>query len=205
MKMNKIISTFLAVLMLLGASTMLISAAQVATQDDGYTYNTGNGQTMMMATLDNANPYDYMGGSYHLPDGTEGTIVTEEDKLKTMDYRYGNDTYQLYVDAYSGEVALKNRRTGEILFTNPYNVGSSDLAPCRKTCVVYDHGIRLIFTRRSQKYAYCILDSNCGFVLYYWHCPGKLGYIKCLCMAVVGFTSVQYYFFCLGYKVQKRS
>ena len=126
MKMNKIISTFLAVLMLLGASTMLISAAQVATQDDGYTYNTGNGQTMMMATLDNANPYDYMGGSYHLPDGTEGTIVTEEDKLKTMDYRYGNDTYQLYVDAYSGEVALKNRRTGEILFTNPYNVGSSE-------------------------------------------------------------------------------
>ena len=119
MKMKKIISTFLAVLMILSASTVLMSAAQVEAQDEGYTYNTGNGKSLMMATGDNANPFDYMGGAYILDDGTEGTIVTEEDKLKTMDYRYGNDSFQLYVDAYSGEVALKDRRTGEILFTNP--------------------------------------------------------------------------------------
>lgn len=126
MKMKKIISTFLAVLMILSASTILMSAAQVEAQDEGYTYNTGNGKSLMMATGDNANPFDYMGGAYILDDGTEGTIVTEEDKLKTMDYRYGNNSFQLYVDAYSGEVALKDRRTGEILFTNPYNIGSSE-------------------------------------------------------------------------------
>lgn len=125
MKMKKIISTFLAVLMILSASTLLMSAAQVETEDEGYTYNTGNGASLMMATGDNTNPYDYMNGIYMFADGTEGQILTEEDKLKTMDYRYGNKTFQLYVDAYSGEVAVKNRRTGEILFSNPYNVGLS--------------------------------------------------------------------------------
>jgi len=125
MKMKKIISTFLAVLMLLSAGTLLMSAAQVEAQDEGYTYLTGNGKSLMMATGDTTNPYDYMYGNYMLEDGTEGTIATEEDKLKTMDYRYGNASFQLYVDAYSGEVAVKDRRTGEILFTNPYNVGTS--------------------------------------------------------------------------------
>lgn len=111
--------------MLLSAGTLLMSAAQVEAEDEGYTYLTGNGKSLMMATGDTTNPYDYMYGNYMLEDGTEGTIATEEDKLKTMDYRYGNASFQLYVDAYSGEVAVKDRRTGEILFTNPYNVGSS--------------------------------------------------------------------------------
>lgn len=47
-----------------------------------------------------------------------------EDKLEAMDYRYGNGTYELYVDAYSGEVAVLNVNTGEKLFTNPYNIAS---------------------------------------------------------------------------------
>ncbi len=124
MKMKKIISTFLAVLMLLSAGSLFMSAAQVETEDEGYTYRTGNGNSLMEYTGDSSNPYEYMTGLYEI-DGVKGVIRTEEDKLKTMDYRYGNSTFQLYIDAYSGEVAVKNRRTGEILFTNPYNVGSS--------------------------------------------------------------------------------
>lgn len=125
MKMKKIMSTFLAVLMLLSAGSLMMSAAQVETQGEAYTYNTGNGSSLMRATGDLTNPYDYMQGIFMMADGSEGVILSEEDKLKTMDYRYGNDTFQLYIDAYSGEVAVKNRRTGEILFSNPYNIGSS--------------------------------------------------------------------------------
>lgn len=49
---------------------------------------------------------------------------TAEEKLATMTKRLSKDGYELYVDAYTGEVATKNLATGEILFTNPYDVGT---------------------------------------------------------------------------------
>ena len=125
MKMKRIMSLLLAVLMLLSAGTILISAADDPSNDEPYTYNTGDGKSLMLETKQITEPYAYKTGEYELADGSVGKIKTPEDKLKTMDYRYGNESYQLYVDAYSGEVAVKNRATGEILFTNPYNVGDS--------------------------------------------------------------------------------
>lgn len=49
---------------------------------------------------------------------------TPEEKLATMTKRLSKDGYELYVDSYTGEVATKNLATGEILFTNPYDVGT---------------------------------------------------------------------------------
>ena len=50
---------------------------------------------------------------------------TPEDKLKDMKMRIENDNYQLYVRAAYGEIALKDKRTGQILFSNPYDIAST--------------------------------------------------------------------------------
>ncbi|MBQ3101229.1 MAG: hypothetical protein IJC50_09585 [Clostridia bacterium] len=48
-----------------------------------------------------------------------------EEKLYTMTLMQRAYGYELYLDEFSGEVACKNLLTGDIVFTNPYDVGSS--------------------------------------------------------------------------------
>ena len=50
---------------------------------------------------------------------------TPQEKLASMTLAYSNDddTYRLYVNPYTGEVATEDVRTGQILFTNPYIIG----------------------------------------------------------------------------------
>ena len=43
-----------------------------------------------------------------------------EDKLTDMIMVYEKYGYQLWYEYYTGEVALKNTATGQILFSNPY-------------------------------------------------------------------------------------
>ncbi len=123
MKITKIISSLLAVLMLMSAFTLVMSADEIK-----YEYNTTNekptisyldGAGLTPILDDEGNPT----GKYE-SDKTR-IIYTKEDKLETMDLRYAKDGYELYVDAYSGEVATRCVATGEILFSNPYNIVDS--------------------------------------------------------------------------------
>ena len=50
---------------------------------------------------------------------------TPEDKLADMKMRIENEYYQLYVRAAYGEIAVKDKRTGQILFSNPYDIAST--------------------------------------------------------------------------------
>ncbi len=97
-KMKKIIAVLLAVLMLAGSLVIVVGAEE---EKKPYEYNTGfqQGPTVNYAEDE----------------------LTADQKLDSMDYRYGTGDYELYVDAYSGEVAVLNTATGEKLFTNPYN------------------------------------------------------------------------------------
>ncbi len=52
-------------------------------------------------------------------------IYNKEDKLANMELRLRKNGYCLYVDEYSGEVATYCEATGEVLFSNPYNIGDS--------------------------------------------------------------------------------
>ncbi len=52
------------------------------------------------------------------------TINTEEDKLADMHPVYSAYGYNLYYDRVSAEVAIEDTKTGQILFTNPYDVNS---------------------------------------------------------------------------------
>lgn len=59
----------------------------------------------------------------------------EEAKLQTMEYKKSspNGDYRLYMDPYSGEVAVKCVSTGEILLSNPYDVANVYSPDVRKT------------------------------------------------------------------------
>ncbi len=49
---------------------------------------------------------------------------TEQEKLESMTMMFEKDGYQLWVDDYTGEVATLNLATGQILFSNPYDIGT---------------------------------------------------------------------------------
>ena len=126
MKAIKLISTLLAVLMLMSSFAILASAEVNGNNEPEYTTNTGNGNSLMLKDeKDEKDPYRYKTGEYLAADGTVKVVETAEEKIALMDYRYGTDKYELYVDAYSGEVAIRSKATGETLFTNPYNIGQS--------------------------------------------------------------------------------
>jgi len=99
-RMKRILSTLLAVTMLLGSlsalSFLTVGAETVAPSKD---------------TVPIAN---YITEVYNTP----------EDKLATMALMSKNDNYELYVDSQSGEVALKEIASGNILLSNPYDVAS---------------------------------------------------------------------------------
>ncbi len=137
MKTIKLISTLLAVLMLMSAFAILAGAEDGVTGPT-YSTNTGNGKSLMKNNGTKDEPeYAYKTGEYILKDENGDpvkdengkdivkVISTPEEKIALMDYRYGTDKYELYVDAYSGEVAIRSKATGETLFTNPYNIGQS--------------------------------------------------------------------------------
>jgi len=96
---NRILSTFLAVLMLLSAFTVFtsvgVSAAEAVEETDFNTY-------------------------------TKTTVYkTPEEKLASMELMFSRSGYELYVDKISGEVATKDTRTGDILFSNPYDIAGT--------------------------------------------------------------------------------
>lgn len=52
-------------------------------------------------------------------------FASKEEKLATMTLKLERFGYELYYEPYTGEVAVKNTKTGDILMTNPYDVGSA--------------------------------------------------------------------------------
>ncbi len=52
-------------------------------------------------------------------------FATAEEKLETMEMMMEKDGYQLWVDELTGEVATKDLASGQILFSNPYDIGAA--------------------------------------------------------------------------------
>lgn len=105
---KKLLSLFLAVLMLCGTLTGLVvtvSADETTAATDG----TADDAT----TEDTTNTVDYLNQVFANP----------EEKLATMKLKLEKGNFRLYCDEYSGEVAVYNTKTGQILSTNPYDVG----------------------------------------------------------------------------------
>ena len=113
----KLISLLLAVMMVLSAMTVLFTVEVFA--EDGTETETGtsseSGSETTSEEVETVEPFDYL-TSY---------FATPEEKLATMKLAYKIGDTCLYVDSYSGEVAYVNEKTGEKLFSNPYDVAST--------------------------------------------------------------------------------
>ncbi len=96
---TRIFTTLLAVLMTFSTFALVVGAAEEEKKD-------------LATTL----------VDYYVKDTK---FATPEAKLKDMELMRSNDKYDLYVEAETGEVALHERGTTNILFSNPYDVASS--------------------------------------------------------------------------------
>ncbi|MBQ9162323.1 MAG: hypothetical protein IJX74_03510 [Clostridia bacterium] len=107
MKLNiKIISALLAFVTLLGTFSGLFTVSVFAAEETA---------ADNAATTTEEEEVDY----------TKVIYATPEEKLASMKLMTTKAGYQLYADAVTGEVAIKNTTTDEILFTNPYDVATS--------------------------------------------------------------------------------
>ncbi len=114
MVMKKIISTLLAVLMLAGSFSIVVGA-----QETEVTFEPERNTNSYLPTS------DYLNSVSDFFDSSSEIIDTQEEKLDNMDLRLEKDGYRLYVDAYSGEVAVECISSGEVLFTNPYDLNKN--------------------------------------------------------------------------------
>ena len=113
MKHVKLISLLLAVMLMLSSLTVLSVFGASATEEDTST-GTGTGTDDKTET-----------GEEETIDYIKQVYTNPEEKLATMELYLTKGNYELYVDTFSGEVAYRNITTGEILFTNPYDIATS--------------------------------------------------------------------------------
>ena len=133
MNFKKLISLFLAVLMLCGAfgSFSVITAFAEETTDE----STGADGEVLIE--------DYRTTIYASP----------ADKLATMKLKTTKGNYAIYADEQSGEVAVKDLSTGQILFTNPYDVGASTASDSVKNQILSQIIVKFTENGRDREYS----------------------------------------------------
>ena len=75
-----------------------------------------------------ADATDDKGGEKETIDYLNDAFNSKEDKLASMTLMLTRYGYELYYEPYTGEVGVKNTKTGDILLTNPYDIGKSGSA-----------------------------------------------------------------------------
>ena len=119
-KFNKIISMLLAAIMILSSLAALFTVgvfAEDQTETGTETGTDAEGETGTETGSESAEKEAF--------DHITTYFATPEEKLASMDVAYKSGDIKLYVDSTSGEVAYVNEKTGEKLFTNPYDVAAS--------------------------------------------------------------------------------
>ncbi len=102
MNMKKILSAFLAVLFVIGAGAQLGTFKAEAAYAD--------------KVDENGNPIiNYYTQTYN----------TQEAKLRDMTLYKEIDGYQIYVEEFTGEIAFVDKKSGNAIFSNPYDVATN--------------------------------------------------------------------------------
>jgi hypothetical protein len=121
---KRIIAAFLVVMTVFSTCALMVNAQESAPEAEKpiYEFNTGKNTPV-------AEDF-YLTGKYTTTD-EEGkkvtdTVDTPQERLALMDLRYQKGDYRLYIDEYSGEIAVERISTGDLLFSNPYNVGTAN-------------------------------------------------------------------------------
>lgn len=110
MKLKKIISLFLALVLTFG----VIAAASVTEVGAAYSDKVD----------EDGNPIiDYYNKAYR----------TQDEKLADMLLYKEQNGYRIYVEEFTGEIAFQDIKTGNVLFSNPYDIGVSGSAQSNAT------------------------------------------------------------------------
>ena len=104
---KRIISTLLTVCLLLGSLSVLFAFNVSAAETSAETGTTNNTEEIDLSKI------NYLTEPYY----------TAEEKLATMTMRFEKGDYQLWINEFTGEVAVVNTKTEEILMSNPYDIG----------------------------------------------------------------------------------
>lgn len=130
---KKFISLLLAVLMLCGTLTCFSFLTVSAAESESST-ETGTGVDEVKT--------DYL----------NQVFATPEEKLATMKLMTTKGNYQLYADQNSGEVAVKDLTSGQILFTNPYDIGATTAVESVKMELMSQIIVRYTENGRPKEY-----------------------------------------------------
>ena len=134
MNFKKIMSLFLAVLMLCSALTGLSVITASAEEVAGTTTGTGEEETTSV---------DYLFTEIY---------ASPEDKLATMKLMTTKGNYAIYALETTGEVAVKDLTTGQILFTNPYDVGAATASDSVKNEIMSQIVVKFDENGREREY-----------------------------------------------------
>ncbi len=136
---KKIISLLLAVLMLCGTLTVfsINVAAEEETESD---------------TKVESGVVNVMDDEAIIKHYTTTVYATPEEKLATMDLMTTKGNYQLYADSLSGEVAVLDLTSGQILFTNPYDIGATTAVESVKMELMSQIVVRYTENGRPKEY-----------------------------------------------------
>lgn len=98
-------------------------------------------------------------------DYTKEVYLTPEDKLYTMgEPVYTNGDMELYYHPQTAEVMIRNAKTGQLLSTNPYNVGSATFADTQKVRLLSQLIIKYRDSSNTQtefdSYTYAALNDQ---------------------------------------------
>lgn len=121
MVFKRYLSMLLAIMMVVGTLTAAFAVVTYAEPEDETT-DTENGNTGSEDTEEEGEGEEELEGEI---DYTKLEYDTPEAKLATMTLRVKNDNYELYSYARTGEIAVRDRRTGQVLFSNPYDLGKT--------------------------------------------------------------------------------
>ncbi len=115
---KKILSAMLALLMAFGTFGVFCTVPVSVAAEEAAGGTVGSGST----TVPGKEEYEVV-----VEGALNKTYASAQDKLDRDEYMalvaiYGN--YELYANRYTGEVAVKDTLTGQILLSNPYNVPS---------------------------------------------------------------------------------
>ena len=139
MKFKRLISALLTVFTVLGllSGTFVINVGAADDTEDGPTVN-------------------YITQAY----------ATPEEKLADMEKKYEGNGYEIYVEPWTAEVAFLNKSSGQILFSNPYDVATTNGSQTTKKQLLSQVIIKYT-DNNSDKYMYSYPDcaENQQFVI----------------------------------------
>ena len=84
---------------------------------------------------------------------------TPEEKLATMQLRLEKDGYQLWVDELSGETATVNLASGQILFSNPYDIATTKGSQSTKEQIMSQLVVKYV-DNDQDKYFYSFVEAS---------------------------------------------